>query len=34
MPPERIREGIRRIGEATSEVLDLARSLGLDEGGA
>ncbi len=34
MPPERIREGIARIGAATSEVLDLARSLGLDEGGA
>ncbi len=34
MPPERIREGIRRIGAATDEVLDLARSLGLDEGGA
>lgn len=34
MPPDRIREGIRRIGEATGEVLDLARSLGLDEGGA
>ncbi len=34
MPPDRIREGIRRIGEATNEVLDLARSLGLDEGGA
>lgn len=33
MPPERIREGIRRIGEATNEVLELARSLGLDEGG-
>src|SRR5690606_32908045 len=26
-PPERIREGIRRIGAATGEVLDLARSL-------
>jgi 2-aminoadipate transaminase len=32
MPPDRIHEGIRRIGEAASEVLDLARSLGLDEG--
>ena len=32
MPPDRIREGIRRIGESAHEVLDLARSLGLDEG--
>jgi 2-aminoadipate transaminase len=33
MPPDRIREGIRRIGSAAGEVLDLARSLGLDEAG-
>lgn len=33
MPPERIREGIRRIGETAHEVLELARSLGLDETG-
>jgi 2-aminoadipate transaminase len=32
MPPDRIREGIRRIGTTATEVLDLARSLGLDEG--
>ncbi|MCW2927388.1 MAG: putative transcriptional regulator, GntR family [Thermoleophilia bacterium] len=32
MPPDRIREGIARIGAAISEVLDLARSLGLEEG--
>jgi 2-aminoadipate transaminase len=30
MEPDRIREGIRRIGETANEVLDLARSLGLD----
>jgi 2-aminoadipate transaminase len=29
MPPERITEGIRRIGEAAQEALDLARSLGI-----
>lgn len=34
MHEDRIREGIRRIGEAAAEVLDLARSLGLDEEGA
>lgn len=34
MPPDRIHEGIRRIGAASHDVLDLARSLGLDEGGA
>jgi 2-aminoadipate transaminase len=33
MDETRIREGIRRIGEATSEVLELARSLGLDDDG-
>jgi 2-aminoadipate transaminase len=33
MPPDRIREGIRRIGTAAGEVLDLASSLGLDEDG-
>jgi 2-aminoadipate transaminase len=30
---DRIREGIRRIGESAGEVLDLARSLGLDDEG-
>ncbi len=30
---DRIREGIRRIGEAAGEVLGLARSLGIDEEG-
>jgi 2-aminoadipate transaminase len=30
MTPDRIREGIRRIGETAHEVLDLARTLGLD----
>jgi len=34
MPPDRIREGIARIGATAGEVLELARSLGLDEGGA
>lgn len=33
MPPERIHEGVRRIGEAVDEVLDLAQKLGLDQGG-
>ncbi|MBC7461151.1 MAG: PLP-dependent aminotransferase family protein, partial [Thermoleophilia bacterium] len=33
MTPDRIREGIRRIGETAHEVLDLARSLGLDDTG-
>jgi 2-aminoadipate transaminase len=33
MPPDRIREGIARIGAAAGEVLDLASSLGLDEDG-
>jgi 2-aminoadipate transaminase len=33
MTPDRIREGIRRIGEAAREVLDLARTLGLDDTG-
>lgn len=32
MPSERIREGIKRIGEAAHEALDLARALGLDTG--
>ena len=30
MPPERIVEGIKRIGEAANEALELARTLGLD----
>jgi 2-aminoadipate transaminase len=34
MPSDRIREGIRRIGATAGEVLDLARSLGLDDEGA
>lgn len=33
MDEDRIREGIRRIGEAAAEVLELARSLGLDDEG-
>jgi len=33
MPPDRIREGIKRIGETAHEALDLARSLGLDTEG-
>jgi hypothetical protein len=30
MPSERIVEGIKRIGEAANEALELARTLGLD----
>lgn len=33
MDEDRIREGIRRIGEAAGEVLGLARSLGMDDEG-
>lgn len=33
MGEDRIREGIRRIGEAAGEVVGLARSLGMDEEG-
>jgi len=34
MAPDRIEEGIKRIGETAQDVLDLARSLGLEEGGS
>jgi 2-aminoadipate transaminase len=34
MREDRIREGIRRIGEAAGEVVGLARSLGIDQEGA
>lgn len=34
MSSERIEEGIKRIGATAGEVLDLARSLGLDEEGS
>ncbi len=33
MGEDRIREGVRRIGEAVDEVMGLARSLGIDEKG-